>query len=164
MLKIRDDLRNGLIAFLCFLALIVATDYFLPFQLDIFEYRLVSLEDIAENSGEFEGELVSTSARISATNVSLSESVYYANTSEGVILLIPFSLCQLEAGDRVNVRGKSLLESMGYIEVYEIHVADQIGPILRSAPGIVAFVILFFIFFKIDFDNLAFVPRRDSYA
>jgi hypothetical protein len=80
------------------------------------------------------------------------------------MLHIPLSLGLLQAGDSILLHGRSLIDSLGYIEVDEIHINDAIGPILRSIPGIIGFVVLFFLIFKIRFQKLAFVPRSESYA
>ena len=164
MTIIRTDLRNGLIVLVCFLVTIIMTDLLLPSQIDLFEYQRIDPEDLTENPISYEGERISTYGIITSVNNTLPNSHYYAETEWGLILLIPSSDQQVQVGDRVNIRGISLLVSSGYFEVTEMHIADQLGPLLKSVPGIIGFVILFFVFFKLDLHGLAFIPRSEPDA
>ena len=164
MTLIRHELRNGIIVLICFLVIVAATDYFIPTQLNIFEYSYIDADYLASHPTEFEGQFVSSEVIITEVNYTAQDSEYFAKTQEGLILLVPSLFGSILIGDKVDFRGISYILSVGYLEVIEIHVVDQIGPIFRSVPGILAFVILFFIIFKIDIRGLAFVPRRESNA
>ena len=164
MIIIRTELRNGIIVFVCFLLTILSVDWFIPKQFNFHEYQRIDPKDLVMNPDIFEGEHVSTYGTISSVNVSFPSSAYYAETDLGLVLLIPYSNQQVRVGDCVNIRGISLLVSNGYLEVTEMHIADQLGPLLKSVPGIIGFVILFFAFFKLDLHGLAFIPRSESDA
>ena len=164
MTIIRTELRNGLIVLVCFLVTIIMADLLLPSQIDLFEYQRINPEELTENPIMYEGELISTYGVITSVNNTIPNSHYYAETEWGLILLIPSSDQQVQVEDRVNIRGTSLLVSNGYFEVTEMHITDQLGLLLRSVPGIIGFIILFFVFFKLDLHGLSFIPRSESDA
>jgi hypothetical protein len=161
---LRPELRNGLLVLCCFLLTVIATDFFIPNQLDLFDYQIVNSDDLVENPSGFEGKLISIGVSISTISSSNSTIEYYAITSKNITLLVPFSLSLLQEGDRANIRGISLLQSQGYIEVHDLHVADSVGPILRSIPGIIGLVVLLFMIFRLNLRKLAFEPRSESHA
>ena len=133
-------------------------------MLDLFEYQLVDSKELVDNPSKYEGKLVSTVGLIASINSSASLSANIVETEYGLIIFIPYSLGHVQVGVRVDVRGRVLLISNGYIEAIEIHIADPMNSILRSIPGIIIFVILFFVYFKIDYQRIAFIPRSDSNA
>ena len=163
-MELRPQLGKGLVVFTCFLLMIIANDILFPDPLILSEYWPVSADRLLQNSQDFEGVKVSFGVVVSEITDNITEFTYLASTEEGVNLLIPKSLGMLDVGDDILLRGISYLHSAGYIEVIEIYVTDSIGPILKSIPGIISLIILFFLIFTFDFQKLAFVPRSDQNA
>lgn len=80
--------------------------------------------------------------------------------SEGVTLVFPSDLNSPMVGQRILLRGTSWLHSNGSILVHEFYALDYSSSIIRSIPGIILFIVIFFMIFKVDFNRLAFVSRK----
>ena len=163
-MELRPQLGKGLVVFICFLFIILANDMFFPDSFIIPEYRPVSAERLLENPEDFEGVKVSFEVIVLEVTDNITESKYLVKTEENVDLEIQYSLGPVHVGDDVLLRGISYLHAEGYIEVTELYVTDPVGPVIKSIPGIVSLVILFFLVFSFDYQKLAFIPRRNRYA
>ena len=80
---------------------------------------------------------------------------------EGIILLFPSSVGVPREDDRVMFRGISWIYSNNSVLVHEFYTLDYNSSLIRSIPGILLFLVMFFTVFTIDLNRLAFVTRRD---
>ena len=129
----------------------------MPFPIRHSNYASVSLVNLSESPTAFEGTNVSSRATI----VSIIDYGSYsiAETVEGPSL--SFSTGEIPpTGVRILVRGVSWVLANNTISVHEFYTLDISSSVIRSIPGILLFTVLFFMIFRIDFGQLAFVPRR----
>ena len=113
-----------------------------------------------ENPLPLEGHAISTTATV--ISVTDTGSYYSVVVSEGATLVLPLNMTPPLGGQRLLVRGTSWLHTNGSIFVHEFYALDYSSSLIRSVPGIVIFVILFFMTFKIDFRKLAFTERKED--
>ncbi|MBA7592544.1 hypothetical protein ES708_34731 [subsurface metagenome] len=158
MKRLRPELIRGLAVLGIFFVLIVSTDLFFPYSFEQAGYTVVDIRRLNENPLPLEGSVVSSSATI--ISVTDQGSYYSAEVSEGVTLVFPSSMNLPEAGQRILLRGTSWLHSNGSILVHEFYALDYTSSIIRSIPGILLFIVMFFVIFKVDFNRLAFLSRK----
>ena len=137
--------------------LIVSTDLF-PYSYEQAGYTVVGIRRLNENPLPLEGSAISSSATI--ISVVDHGSYHSAEVSEGVTLVFPSTMNPPEEGQRILLRGTSWLHSNGSILVHEFYASDTSSSIIRSIPGILLFIIMFFMIFRVDFNRLAFVSRK----
>ncbi|MHA1930722.1 MAG: hypothetical protein ACTSV2_19295 [Candidatus Thorarchaeota archaeon] len=158
MPQIRSELVRGLVVLSIFFVLIVTTDLLFPFAFEQAGYTVVDVERLNENPLPLEGSAISSHATVVSV---MNQGLYYsAEVSEGVTLVFPSTMTPPEEGQRILLRGTSWLHSNGSILVHEFYALDYTSSIIRSIPGILLFIILFFMIFRIDFNRLAFIPRK----
>ena len=158
MKRLRPELIRGLAVLSIFFVLIVSTDMFFPFSVGQAGYTVVDIRRLDENPLPLEGSAISSSATV--ISVTDHGSYHSAEVSEGVTLVFPSTMTPPVEGQRILFRGTSWLYSNGSILVHEFYALDYSSSIIRSIPGIVLFIVLFFMIFKVDFRRLAFVPRK----
>ena len=162
MPKMRKELVRGIAALIIFLMVIIASDISFPNAIKQSNYVAIGIEKLNQNPAPYEGENISSQVRI----ISDLENGTYIITEKGnnVTLIVPVSLGPLATGDLVYIRGISWIQTNNSIAVHEFHILDNNSSLIRSVPGIVIFVILFFSVFTIDFKQLAFVRRNRQSA
>jgi len=160
MKRVRPELTRGLAVLGIFFVLIISTDFLYPYSYNPAGYTVVGIRRLNENPLPLEGAAISTSATI--ISVANHGSYFSAETSEGATLIFPSPLISPEAGQRILVRGTSWLYTNGSILVHEFYALDYSSSLIRSIPGIILFVVMFFMIFKIDFGRLAFVARKEE--
>lgn len=158
MKRARPELIRGLAVLGIFCVLIISVDFLYPYSMNPDGYTVVGIRQLTENPLPLEGAEISTSATV----ISISDhgSYFSAEVSEGVSLVFLSPQIAPDVGQRILVRGTSWLHSNGSIVVHEFYALDYSSSLIRSVPGIILFVVLFFMTFKIDFHNLAFVARK----
>jgi len=143
-----------------FLGLIIATSILLPFPIQQSEYVSVDIKLVLENTDTFYRQNISSTATVNS-EIAYLHSNYFVGTSEGVFLFFKATLSseppELALGARIYFRGTILNNS---VSVHEFHVLDYNSSIIRSIPGIVLFIAMFFMVFKFDFKRLAFVSKE----
>lgn len=158
MPRIRPELVRGLAVLGIFIVLIVSTDLLFPYSFEQVGYTVVDIRRLNENPLPLEGLAISSSATI--VSAVSNGSYYFAEVSDGVTLVFPSTVGHPEEGQRILLRGTSWLHSNGSILVHEFYVLDYSSSIIRSIPGIILFIVIFFMIFKVDFNRLAFVSRK----
>ena len=165
MPRARPELIKGLGALGMFLALIVATGILLPFPITQSNYTFADLTRVEQNPLPFQERNISSRATVESILVMGGQSLVY--TIENVPLQIDtFEAITLTHGDRIFFRGTLHTHNQSSITVvvHEFYVLDYRSSIIRSIPGIILFIVIFFFVFTIDFKRLAFVPRRSRDA
>jgi len=137
---------------------VVAVSFFQPYSIAEDGYTVVDVQRIQENPLPLEGREISSSATVMA--VTNNGSFYAARIEGGLQLIFPSSGDHPENSQLILFRGTSWLSTNGSILVSEFYPLDYSVSLIRSVPGIILFVILFFMIFKIDFNHFAFVERR----
>ena len=122
-------------------------------------YTRVEARVLSANPSQFEGRRVSLGVTISRSPDPVSGNTTY-NVEEGFSIECSEALGHLRVGDAVALRGVCRLETLGVIIVEELHVSDELNPLLRSALGLVLFVVMLFSLFRFDLKRIAFIPRR----
>ena len=158
MKRTRPELIRGLALLGIFFVLIVSTDLFFPYSFEQAGYTVVDIRRLDETPLPLEGSAISSSATI--ISVSNQGSYYSAVVSEGVTLVFLLDQVPPEIGQRILLRGTSWLYSNGSIVVHEYYALDYNSSLIRSIPGIIFFIVMFFMVFKIDFKRLAFVSKK----
>ena len=162
MLQIRPELVRGVTVLAIFMLVILSTDLLFPYPIRQSEYQVVDIDCLKQDPTLFEGENISSQVRIISD---LGNGTYIITTKgNNVTLLVPVSLGSLKTGDLVYIRGISWIQTNNSIVVHQFYVLDYNSSLIRSVPGIVIFVILFFWVFTIDFRQLAFVRRNRQSA
>ncbi|MHA1169402.1 MAG: hypothetical protein ACTSRU_16365 [Candidatus Hodarchaeales archaeon] len=156
----RRDLIRGLAVLGIFCVLIISTDFLYPYSINPAGYTVVGIKTLNENPLPLEGSAISTSATI--VSVADHGSYYSAEVSEGATLVFPSTLNSPVEGQRILLRGTSWLYSNGSIVVHEFYALDSSVSLIRSIPGILLFIVMFFMIFKIDIRRLAFVSREEE--
>jgi len=156
----RRDLIRGLAVLGIFCVLIISTDFLYPYSINPDGYTVVGIKTLNENPLPLEGSAISTSATIAS--VTNHGSYFSAEVAEGATLVFPNPMIPPEDGQRILVRGTSWLHSNGSIVVHEFYALDSSSSVIRSIPGIVLFIGLFFMIFKVDFHRLAFVVIKEE--
>ena len=159
MRRFRPELLRGLTVLGIFFAVIVATELLLPYPIEHAQYAYIDIRKIKQNPVPFEGQEISSAATVSA--VFINESFSVAEVAEGVVLVFPSSVGHPGEGDSVLFRGTSWIYSNNSVLVHEFYTLDSNSSKIRSIPGILLFLVMFFTVFTIDLNRLAFVTRRD---
>jgi hypothetical protein len=162
MKRVRSELLQGLTVLGIFFVLIISIDFLYPYSYDPTGYTVVGIQRLNENPLPLEGAAISTSATI--ISVANHGSYFSAETTEGTTLIFPSPLLSPEAGQRILIRGTSWVHTNGTILVHEFYALDYSSSLIRSVPGIILFVIMFFMVFKIDSGRLAFVGRKEEHS
>ena len=155
---LRPELARGSAVLLVFLVFIVGYSALGPLTIQTTEYAYINLYSLSEAPAAYEGMRISSAATVSSALTNASGS--FIETAEGVMLFLPLSIDAPPVGQRIMFRGVSNYVSDGVVTVHEVYELDYNSSPIRSIPGILLFVILFFVFFTIDFRQLAFV-RKD---
>ena len=158
MRRFRPELLRGLTVLGIFFIVIISTELLLPYPVERTRYMSIDIRRIIENPVLFEGQEISSAATVSA--VISNESFSIAEVVEGVILVFPSSVGHPIVGDRVLFRGTSWIHSNNSILVHEFYTLDYNSSLIRSIPGILLFLVMFFTVFTIDLNRLVFVTRR----
>ena len=158
MRRFRSELLRGLTVFSIFLAVIISTELLLPYPIEHTRYTSIDIRKIKQNPIPFEGQEISSAATVSATNS--NESFSMAEVVEDIILVFHSSVGHPREGDRVMFRGISWVHSNNSVLVHEFYTLDSHSSKIRSIPGILLFLVMFFTVFTIDRNRLAFVTRR----
>ena len=158
----RPELLKGLTVLGIFLAVIVTTELLLPYPIEHAQYTSIDIRKIKQNPVPFEGQEISSAAIVSA--VISNESFSIAEVAEGITLVFPSSVGHPREGDRVLFRGTSRIHSNNSVLVHEFYTLDYNSSLIRSIPGILLFLVMFFTVFTIDFNRLAFITRRHRNA
>ncbi|MFW9808591.1 MAG: hypothetical protein ACFFE6_04330 [Candidatus Thorarchaeota archaeon] len=162
MERIRPELLKGLGILSLFILLTITTSLFIPYPISTSEYTFVDLDRVKEDPSTFNGVNISSTAIV--------ESTFYLKPTTFVLTLEDVSLQirhglddwpDIEMGDWLYVRGTY---RNGSVQVHEYYVLDYSSSIIRSIPGIILFVVMFFRIFTIDFRSFAFVSRRHNDA
>ena len=158
---LRKELAIGLTALLCLFSIIIITEGLTPTPLPVYEYLEIDAETLLSNPSQFEGVRITTGVTIVNVTNSTDPSYMLLETHEGLNLLYDVMLGPLQPGSSPSVRGISYMASQGYVEVLEIHFVDENNSLIRSIPGVILFLVLFFMIFSVDFRKLGFVARGD---
>ena len=159
MRRFRPELLRGLTVLGIFFAVIVTTELLLPYPIEHTQYAYIDIRKIIQNPVPFEGQEISSAATVSA--VISHESLSIAEAAEGVILVFPSSVGHPIVGDRILFRGTSRIYSNNSVLVHEFYTLDYDSSLIRSIPGILLFLVMFFTVFTVDLNRLAFISRRE---
>ncbi len=162
MRRFRPELLKGLTVLGIFFAVIVTTELLLPYPIEHTRYTPIDIREIIQNPIPFEGQEISAAATVSA--VIGHELFSVVEVMEGVTLVFPSSVGHPGEGDIVLFRGTSWIYSNNSVLVHEFYTLDSDSSKIRSIPGILLFLVMFFTVFTIDFNRLAFVTRRHRNA
>ncbi len=158
MRHFRPKLLRGLIVLGIFFVVIISTELLLPYPIEYTRYTSVDIRKIIQNPIPFEGHEISSAATIST--VISDESLSMVEVAEGIILVFPSSVDVPREGDGVVFRGISWIHSNNSVLVHEFYTPDSDSSTIRSIPGILLFLAMFFTVFTTDLDCLAFLTRR----
>ena len=158
MRRFRPELLRGLTVLGIFFAVIVTTELLLPYPIEHTRYTSIDIKTIIQNPIPFEGHEISSAATVSTVITNASFSI--AEVAEGIILMFPSLVGHPIVGDRILFRGTSRIHSNNSILVHEFYTPDANSSKIRSIPGILLFLVMFFTVFTIDLNRLAFVTRR----
>lgn len=158
MKRFRPELIRGLAVLSIFFVLIVSTDLLFPYSFEQTGYTVVDIRRLNENPLPFEGLAISSSATV--VSIVNQGSYYSVEVSDGVTLVFPSTMTPPEEGQRILFRGTCWLHSNDSILIHEFYALDYNSSIIRSIPGIILFIVMFFMVFRIDFKRLAFVSRK----
>ncbi len=157
MKRPRSELVKGMILLVAFFGLIVTVSLVPPYSTSQSGYTLIDIRRIIEAPSPLEGHKISSSTTI--TSIASQGFILIGNTTYGVLLVFAEPTGDLSVGDHVVFRGVSWVASNNSIIVQEFYIHQANSSTLRSIPGIVLFVMLFFGVYTIDLDELAFVGR-----
>ena len=158
MRRFRPELLRGLAVLGIFFAVIIFTELLLPYPMKHTRYTHIDIRKVKESPVPFEGQEISSAATVSA--VISNESFSIAEVVEGVLLVFPSSVGVPREADRIMFRGISWIHSNNSVLVHEFYTPDSNSSKIRSIPGILLFLVMFFTVFTIDLDCLTFVTRR----
>ena len=163
MNRFRPELMKGLGVLGLFLALTIVTSFLLPYPISYSEYTFVDLNRVTENPAMFDFQNISS--KVTVESLLYMRPGTFVFTSEGVTLQIrhdAFESPEILPGDHLYVRGT--FRANQTIIVHEFYRLDYSSSIIRSIPGIIIFIVMFFYVFTIDFKHLAIIPRRRNDA
>ena len=152
---------RGIAILILFVALIIPSSIIQPYPISASEYIHVDLKRVRQDPSLIAGLNITSSATVESLLVMKGVSLVF--TDENVTLMVhtdDLNTHPLASGDFIYFRGTLHTEPSLYVTVHEFYVLDLTSSIIRSIPGIILFVVLFFSVFTIDFKHLAFVPRR----
>jgi hypothetical protein len=168
MKRIRPELVKGVSVLILFLMLTITISIIHPIPISQSEYKHVDLDRVSLSPLLFDELNISSSAIVESVIVIWP--IAHVITTEEVDLQIRLSvsepLPELTQDNRISFRGTvhAINESLFIVQIHEFRVLDSSSSIIRSIPGIVLFVVMFFVVYTIDFKRLAFVPRRKTNA
>ena len=162
MRRFRPELLRGLTVLAIFFAVIISTELLLPYPIEHARYTSIDIRKIIQNPIPFEGHEISSAVTVST--VITNESFSIADVAEGIILVLPSSVGPPKEGDRVMFRGISWIYSNNTVLVHEFYTLDLNSSLIRSIPGVLLFLVMFFTVFTIDLNRLAFITRRHRNA
>jgi hypothetical protein len=145
-----------------FFVLIIANDLFFPYSIEQAGYTVVDIRRLEENPLPLEGLNISSTA--TAVFIIDNGSFYSVSVAGGVTLIFASALGHPVEGERFPFRGTSWIGTNRSIIVHEFYEEDNTSPLIRSVSGIILFIIMFFMIFKIDFRKVAFTLRREEHA
>jgi hypothetical protein len=146
-----------------FLVLVISTDLLMPFSVEQNGYTVIDLRRATEDPLLLDGRNVTSLATVTRW---LPAPYYVALTEENVELSYRHVSYQPHVGDRVYFRGTfhvyyyNASLTIISVDVHDFYVIDENSTIIRSVPGIILFIVMFFMIFTIDFRRVAFVLRR----
>ena len=161
MPEVRQELVRGIAVLILFVALIIPSSVLQPYPVSASEYIHVDLERVRQDPSLVAGLNISSSATVKSLLVMKGASFVF--TEENITLIVrtdDLNTHPLASGDFIYFRGTLHTEPSLSVDVHEFYVLDLTSSIIRSVPGIILFIVLFFFVFTIDFKRLAFVPRR----
>jgi len=158
MPRFRPEMLKGLIVLGIFFAVLISTELLLPYPIEHTRYTSIDIRKIIQNPIPFEGHEISSAATIST--VISDESFSIAEVVEGVILVFSFSVGVPRESDCIMFRGVSWIHSNNSVLVHEFYTPDSNSSKIRSIPGILLLLVMFFTVFTIDLNRLAFLTRR----
>ncbi len=164
MARFRSELVRGFTVLGIFVILIFTTELFFPYPVEHTRYTYIDLKKIRQNPILFEGHEISSSASVSAIITNGLLSFAEVEGEDGIILVFHSSVGHPEEGDYILFRGISQISSDNSVLIHEFHIQDTYSSTIRSIPGFILFIALFFTVFTIDFDSLAFAARRRQSA
>ena len=150
----------GVFALLIFLSLWISSIPYSPLEGD--GYTPVDPNVLVANPSIYEDSAISTSITITDSYQIGNDS--YFESEEGIVIVFQSGHPSLSSGDRVLLRGISQIQSRSYFVVEEFYVLDTSSSIIRSIPGIIIFLVLFFSVYTFDTKKLEFHTRGDSSA
>lgn len=159
MLLPRKELLAGFSAFVVFLVLVVSFSYMFPHSTEQAGYTVISINRLEEDPLPLEGANISSSATVIQIDDSGLDIV--AEIGEDTVLVFRGSAGHPEVGDRILLRGVSWVATNGSITVHQFNVIDPNSSLVRSVPGIAAFVLLFLVTYTVDAGRIAFVRRSE---
>ncbi|MDF1540781.1 MAG: hypothetical protein P1Q69_17930 [Candidatus Thorarchaeota archaeon] len=159
----RRNLLLGFIFMVFLVSTIVINDSLNPNAISFGEFLNVEANAVITEPFNYEGVAISTRIVV-ADIINYDENFSLLETVEGLTLLYSISLGNVTNGSEIIIRGISYLASRGYVEVQEVHFLDRSSSLIRSIPGLVVFVIMFFSFFTVNLRKLAIEPRRKNHA
>ena len=162
MPTIRPELVRGLALLGIFLVVIISSDVLFPYAIKHSEYGVVSFDRLEQNPEPFEGKKISS--QVTVTQVIDNSTYIISDDGIDAILVVSHTLGTLQRGERVYIRGTSWILTNNSIVVDEFYILNYTSSLIRSIPGIIIFLVLFFSVFKIDFKKGAFVSRRSQSA
>lgn len=157
----RPELVRGIAVLILFVALIIPSSILQPYPISFYKYTDVDLRRITQDPPMVADFNITSHATVESLLVMSGASLVF--TEVGVTLVVRTDYLNthpLVSGDFIYFRGTLHTEPSLSVNVHEFYVLDRTSSIIRSVPGIILFVVLFFSIFTIDFKHLAFVPRR----
>jgi hypothetical protein len=163
--RIRPELRRGLVVFGFFLVLIISTELLLPYPFEQNGYTVIDLRTAKENPTPLDGHNVTSTATI--TGIMYLRPYTFIFVEEDIPLYyrgLLRDLANLTVSDTIIFRGTFHISpnnlTSNYIVIREVYVLDYSSSLIRSVPGIILFVVMFFMIFTFDLKRVAFVLRR----
>ena len=159
MKRLRPELIRGIGVLGIFLGVIITAGIFLPIPLSQSDYVSVDIQVAMYNHETFYQQNISSTA---TAGISFYLHPHFVvPTNEGVYLFFEGGIDspepEISPGDTVYFRGTIYNNSVTVHEYYDL---DRTSSIIRSVPGIILFIVMFFMIFRIDFKRLAFVEKR----
>jgi hypothetical protein len=165
MSRIRPELLRGLIVLGLFFVLIVSTDLIAPYSFEQNGYTVIDLRRAVENPSPLDGHKVTSTATI--TGIMYFHPYTFIFVEEDIPLYyrgLLRDLANLTVSDTIIFRGTFHISpnnlTSNYIVIREVYVLDYSSSLIRSVPGIILFVVMFFMIFTFDLKRVAFVLRR----
>lgn len=124
-------------------------------------YTLVDATYLFGNPTLFESEKISTSVTIKS-QYQENTTYHIYSTDEGFLVRCPSTLPELQPGDHVAIRGVSEIIAHNEVDVQQLEVIYPSVSIIRSVPGFILFLVLFFWMYRFDFRLMKFVRRHEQ--
>jgi hypothetical protein len=134
------------------------------------EYNSVESINLKNNPQSYEGEKISSGGLVVAIDRDTIAVMIVLTTDAEIDLRIPTNsetikenLDDIYVGGYVVFRGVSKLDTLGYIEVEDVHIHTKQGRFIVygfSGPAFFVFVWFFFRIYRFDMKTLQFVPKK----